>query len=150
MNKDPVNEVISKAVAVFRSSPNLGDDGIYKALVADGIEQQLAARIVEFLPMAYCRILLVNKGVKFPDTFRRLLRDGSTSADHLLSSEPLWKAAMAFAQSEGASRKDILAVAARSAEFHAANQLLNTGSKLEDLTFMPVILTWPEDGPTLA
>lgn len=57
---------------------------------------------------------------------------------------------MQFANEEvarGVSAEDLLAIASRSAEFDAANQLLNKGSKLQNLVFTPVVLQWGEDGP---
>ena len=50
---------------------------------------------------------------------------------------------MAFARTEvehGVPGKDLLVLAARSAEFDAANQLLNRGAKLHDLAFAPALL----------
>jgi hypothetical protein len=88
-------------------------------------------------------------GARFSDTFQRLLPDGGISSERLLSSEPLWEAAVAFARTEvglGVPPKDLLALAARSAEFDAANQLLNKGAKLENLVFTPSLLLWPDDG----
>jgi hypothetical protein len=144
-----MNEDISKAVAVFRTSPNLEDYVVYQTLVADGVERQRAARLVEFLPIIYSRLILRNSGARFSNTFRRTL-PGGTSYEQQLSSEPIWDAAVAFAYVEaerGVSSQDILAVAARSAEFDAANQLLNKGSKLENVAFTPPVLNWPESGP---
>ena len=72
------------------------------------------------------------------------------SKERPLKSEPVWNAALAFARTEseqGISVQDFLVVAGRSAEFQAANQLLNKGSKLENLVFIPYLLPWPEDGP---
>jgi hypothetical protein len=72
------------------------------------------------------------------------------SIEQPLSSEPVWDAAVAFAHAEverGVSGQDLLAVAARSAEFDAANQLLNKGSKLENIKFTVPVLGWPENGP---
>jgi hypothetical protein len=40
-----------------------------------------------------------------------------------------------------------LAIAGRSAEFDAANKLLNSGSKLESLKFTEPVLLWPASGP---
>jgi hypothetical protein len=57
---------------------------------------------------------------------------------------------VAFARSEvehGVPGKDLLALAAGSAEFDVANQLLNRGAKLSDLAFAPALLLWPDDGP---
>jgi hypothetical protein len=56
-----------------------------------------------------------------------VLRNSPALSDgRSLSSEPLWEAAVAFARTEvehGVPGKDLLALAARSAEFDAANQL---------------------------
>ena len=144
-----MNENISKAVARFRSSPNLGDDEIYRALVGDHVESRLAARLVEFVPMVYCRLILRDSGARFSDSFRRMLPDGKPQ-ELPLSSEPVWNAALAFARAEmerGISGKDLLVVAARSAEFDAANKLLQEGSKLERVAFTSPVLPWPEVGP---
>jgi hypothetical protein len=146
-----MNEQISRAVSLFRSSRTLGDEAIYQKLVAEGVESRLAARLVEFLPIAYGRFLLERSGPRFSEYFQRRLLSGP-SEELLLSSEPVWNAAVAFARTEaiqGVLAQDFLAVAGRSAEFQAANQLLNQGSKLQDLVFTPYVLLWPEGGPNL-
>jgi hypothetical protein len=131
------NEQISKAVSLFRTSRAHGDEGIYRKLVAEGVEPQLAARLVEFLPLTYGRFLLEKSGTRFSEYFQRMLSSGR-SEELLLSSEPVWNAAVAFAPTEaiqGISVQDFLAVAGRSGEFQVANKLLNQGSKLQDLVF---------------
>jgi hypothetical protein len=84
---------------------------------------------------------------------RRILADSYeigklTSAQIPLNSEPVWIAVLDFARREiqqGLSRDDMLRLAGRSAEFHAANKALHHGSKLENLAFLPAV--YPEDGP---
>lgn len=145
------NESIYKAISILRCSPNAEDIEVYDALVATGVKPQIAARVIEFLPMVYCRLILTSKGVKFANSFRRRLSDGGVSASKLLSSEPLWEACVAFANMEaksGVSGKDLWIIAARSAEFHAVNQMLNGGSKLKDLILTSSVLMWPEHGPS--
>ena len=56
---------------------------------------------------------------------------------------------MAFARTEvehGVPGKDVLALAVHSAEFDAANQLLNRGAKLSDLAFAPHFCFGPMAG----
>jgi len=148
-DKSLIDEGISKAVAIFRGSPDLQDEGAYRALTAMGVERQLAARLVEFTPIAYCRVILAHSGAWFSQTFQRApLRE--LIQERPFSTEPVWNAALEFARAEvkrGVPAKDLLLVAARSAEFDAANQLLKNGSKLGDLTFTSPILVWPESGP---
>lgn len=144
-----MNDLISKAVALMRSSPSSGDPEIHRMLVTDGMKPALAARLVEFLPMAYCRLLLKDSGVRFPDTFQRRQATGKISSERFLSSEPIWKAVTTFAASEaerGISRDDLLSVAGRSAEFQALNQLLNKGAKLRNIVLTPTVLMWRDAG----
>jgi hypothetical protein len=144
-----MNESISKAVTVIRKLPFEDDDQVYRAVIASGVETQLAARLVEFLPIAYCRLILASSGARFSNTFRRVLPDG-TFAEQLLSAEPVWNAVVGFAEGEkerNVPAGDLLAVAARSAEFDAANQLLKSGSKLENLCFEPPVLLRPNPEP---
>jgi hypothetical protein len=143
-----MNEEIRRAVSILRSSPTLSDDELLRILVEDGIDRVSAACLIRFLPMAYCRLILGASGARFSDTLRRILPDGRISSERLLSSEPLWTAATAFASVEleqGVAAADLLVLAARSAEFDAANQLLNQGSLLKNLAFGPPLLLWPAE-----
>ena len=145
-----MEDTIARTVPILRDSPNLSDESIYHKLLEAGIEQQLAARLVELLPIAYCRVTMSNSGIRFSKTFRRKLADGSVQ-EREFSSEPVWDAANRFARAEiakGVPRKDLLNIAARSAEFHAINQLLNQGSKMTNVRLTAPLFTWPEQGLT--
>jgi len=144
-----MNNDIFKAIAMFRAFPNLDDYAMYKALVADGVNHRRAARLVEFLPLVYSRLIFRNSGALFSHTFIRCLPRG-LSQEQPLASEPLWNEAVAFANDEverGVSGQDLLAIGVRSAEFDAANQLLNKGSQLQNIAFTAPVLRWPEHGP---
>ena len=137
-------------MATFRSLPSSADAEIHRRIVADGFNRVVAARLIEFLPMAYSRLVLGPLGVRFSKTFLRKSADESISAEQPLSSEPVWNWVLGFARYEvkgGVKATDLLAVAARSAEFDAANQLQNKGSRPSDLVMTPALLSWPKDGP---
>lgn len=142
-----MNEAIATALTIFRNSPDLDDESVFRALVHKGVERSLAARIVEFLPIAYCRVLLRKSGVQFSNSF---IRVGSPLETQSLSSIPLWSSLVAYAESEpgrGATSQQILMVAGRSAEFQAINEMLDTKAELKNLVLTPIRLPWPEDGP---
>ena len=152
MSQMDINNAIAQAVALLRDPRNLGELEIYRELVKQAVDRTTAARLVEFLPMVYCRLLLAQSGLQFPDTYRRLLSSGTHSDSLKLSSDNIWNSAIAFAKAEikgGAKSQDLLAIAARSAEFEAANKLVNSGSALKDIRFTEPILMWPESGPDL-
>jgi len=145
-----MNAVIPTAVAAFREFPNASDEEILRKLLAARIDRTTASRLVEFLPMAYCRVLLADAGVKFCDRFQRKLPDGKISPEQALDSDPLWAVALSFAWAEkrsGTSGKLLLAVAAHSSEFDAVNQLANQGTKLNDIVLTPTVFQWQENGP---
>ena len=98
-DKSLIDEGISKAVAIFRGSPDLQDEGAYRTLTAMGVERQLAARLVEFIPIAYCRVILAHTGARFSQTFQRApLRE--LIQERPFSTEPVWNAALEFARAE--------------------------------------------------
>ena len=103
-----MNEHIAGALELFRSSRGLDDEAIFGELVRRGLTRQLAARLVELLPSAYCRVLLAKSGVRFSDSFTRRT---SKEEPKLLSSEPVWIDALEYAETEmgkGVTRDEIL------------------------------------------
>ena len=144
-----MKDTIAKAVEIFRRSPDLDEGAIFELLVASGLGRQVSARLVEFLPMAYVRVLLEQSGARFPDRFVRRLANGDRE-ERQLNSEPVWNHALEFAKSEAngvVSREEFLSLARRGAEYQAANELLKGGSKLSDIGFTPSLLLWPDNGP---
>jgi hypothetical protein len=142
-----MNDLIAKTVELLRRSASSTDDEVRGILVTDGVETTTAARLIEFLPMAYCRLLLEPSGVRLSSNFRRRLEDGQLSEERPLTSQPVWNAVLEYARNDvvrGVSPEDLLAVAGRSAEFDAANQLLKNGSQLKNIVLTPVVLLWAE------
>ncbi|HEV3040934.1 MAG TPA: hypothetical protein VHA33_24415 [Candidatus Angelobacter sp.] len=142
---------ISRAVQLFRSTPALKDEEMFRVLVQEDMEPRVAAHCVEFLPLAYSRMLLMEAGsTRFPQSFLRVLPNGKFKT-HRFDSEPIWNAIVSFAKTERKSitaAKDLLAIAGRCAIFNAVNDALHAGSKLQDLLLSEPALLWPEDGPT--
>lgn len=137
-----MNPAIVEVVALFREFPNSSGEEIFRKLVATGCDRLIAARLIEFVPMAYSRLLLADSGVQFSGCFQRKLIDGRLSAEQRLAANPLWAVAVSFAETEkktGIAGKALLVVAAQSAAFDAANQLANQGSVLDDIVLMPTV-----------
>jgi hypothetical protein len=145
-----MTDAIAQAVALLRSRTDLSDIAIYRELAGHGVERPTAARLIEFLPMVYCRLIFFKSGLRFPETYRRALSDGTYSLSVSLSGDTLWNEAKKFAEAEiesGANGQSLLTIAGRSAEFDAANKLLNSGSKLADIEFTEPVFLWPASGP---
>jgi hypothetical protein len=142
-----VDEAIAIALEIFRNSADLDDESVFQAVVDKGVERSLASRIVEFLPIAYCRVLFINSGVQFSNSFTRGM---SPLKIQSLSLVPEWVFFLAYAEREirrGATKQELLMVAGRSAEFQAVNRMLNKKAELKNIVLSPIVLPWPEDGP---
>src|SRR5215469_18445701 len=95
-----MNPVVADVVAIFREFPHSSDEEILRKLVATGCDRLTAARLIEFVPMVYCRLLLADSGVRFSSCFQRKLADGRLSAEQRLAANPLWAEAISFAEAE--------------------------------------------------
>jgi hypothetical protein len=145
-----MSETIAKAVQIFRAYPKEGDYEIFRRLINKGIERNVAARLVEFIPCAYVRILLVNSGVVFNDLYQRMDKNGHISPQQPLTSMPLWNEIVAYAQSElqeGIPQQSIFIIASHSAEYNYFSNLLKNGGKPEGFRTSPLLFAWPENGP---
>jgi len=138
-------------LSVLRRAPEHDADDLtpLREFAATGIARRTAACMVEFIPMAFCRVFLEHTGAGFADTFRR----GSPHAPSRdLLTEPVWRAALEYAREEvrrGVTEEDVLALAGRSAEFNAASQLMTEGNQLSSIRFTEPLLVWPEEGPAM-
>lgn len=135
--------VVEAAIPIFIEHSTADDSSLISGLVASGCDQTTASRLVEFMPLGFTRVMLADSGVKFSQTFVRVQTDGEYSAEILLSDEPVFVAATSVAQA-GVVREEMIAVAGRSAEFHAINEALYKGSQLSNLVCSPPVLMWGE------
>ena len=145
----PTQLQIAQAVTTMRRVPDADDLSLFGALRELGMKAPLAARLVEFVPLVYCRLLLSRAGVHFSDYFRRGNAESELTP---FVSDPVWNAVLEFAETErngGFQYHEFVAVAGRSAEFQGVNDLLNQGSKPQDIALLPVVLPWSEEGPPL-
>jgi hypothetical protein len=155
LTAEAISHSITQAVSVFRGSPQLSDEEIYRVLVKSGMERRRAARLIELLPTAYFCVMFADSGIRLPQTLRRDPGDGRVSVEKPLQSEEVWEPALAFARAEadaGIAEQDWLAVVGRGAEFNAVNDALQQGRTLESLKGASFItlLFWPEDGPEIS
>jgi hypothetical protein len=126
------NEIIEAALgALAEIGPDQSDDRIKDAMTAAGVDADLAAEALVFLPLAFGRVAFANAGPDFPATYKAGDRERDL-ADH-----PLYLEALAAA---GRCDRDVFrAVVMRSSETHALNKAAHAGSQLEDLVFAPPV-----------
>jgi hypothetical protein len=141
----PMNHVLT----IFRQSPELDNEAVFEELLRRGVHRRVAARLLLLVPSAYCRVWLRDSGAQFPDTFCVRTSEKSFEA-RTLSSEPVWREALAHAEAEmknGVSPEDFKLVAARGPELDLVNQVLQSRQKLQGGRLMPLHCSWLEDPP---
>jgi hypothetical protein len=140
-----MDDSIALVVDLFRRFQNLDDDQILTRLCEEGMDNDLAQRLLTFIPMVYVRILLEKSPVQFPDMYEVDFSQEDRRETRRLSDEPSWLPIFAYARAEtsrGISSGDLLAVAGRSAEFDAINKALNAGCELEHARLANLRVGW--------
>jgi hypothetical protein len=150
--KPDLEEAVTLAVTVFQEHAGADDDRIERELLARGVDPALAVRLIQFLPIAFCRVFLRLQGVKFPDHYIVMGPRGVHVGTYPIDQEPVYVHATAAAEREleaGRGGAPFLAVAGRSAAFNAVMKLVQDGSALDGIMCSPPILqAQPEDAPT--
>jgi hypothetical protein len=145
-----MKETIACALLIYRTHPDFEDYDIFIHLVEEGVDRNIAARLVEFIPCVYVRILFAKSGVVLSNFFQRMDKNANKLPEQLLTSVPLWNEIVTYAQSElqtGIPQEDIVIIASRSAEYNAISDLIKKGAKLNGIRTTPLLFGWPEDGP---
>lgn len=141
---------IRRTLEIMRASPTMTEQEISNCLVEEGVDQDIASCLVDYIPMAYTRIMYASVGLKFAQTYRRMDKKGRLLPERELVSEPLWNEVLAYAKSEmskGISDRDLLAIVYGDAEYKAITQALKDGTDLKGSASAPVIFLTPLENP---
>lgn len=145
-----VKDIIAKAVAVFRQHPAGDYDAVESELKKIFPENDLAERLMEFVPLAYARAMFAYSGIGFDDTFARVIEAGKVSHFCPLSAEPLWNPAYAIAWDEFTTKRppeDLEAVAKHSSIYRLFAQAAADGTDVRGGTMSPSIFLRPAPMP---
>ena len=149
MDKVTLEIVFREVVRAFRQYPDAEDEELFRKLIARGHEREIVARAIEFLPIAYVRLMFESRGVEFEGSYDRATPSQGTHTS-LFTDDPIWHAAIEFARqetAEGLAAEAIIKVAGRSSELDAINQLLKRGTKMGNIVCGRTLLPWPKTGP---
>ena len=133
---------IVKATEIFRAHPGASEAELVTHICAAIGDHDLAERLIEFVPLAFGRVLLTRMGVQLPDQFIRMLDHDKFSEPYPLDAEPVWRPALAYAKEaeKQMSKDEFFTIAGRSAEVDAVTQACAKGSDPRNLVGSPPIL----------
>lgn len=137
-------DLVKEVLPIFVTHKGGGDDKIIDELKQQGVASDLAIALIEFVPLAFTRNILEGEGPVFANCYARVSETGGRTEEKPLAASPVYRAALACArQTPGGDA--YLAVAGRSAEFKAVNELVCGGSMLEDLRLTPPLFMHPHE-----
>ena len=133
---------IATATQVFLAHPNATEAELITHICAAVGDHDMAERLIEFVPLAFGRVILDHMGVKSPDSFIRMLDHDQFSEPCPLDAEPVWRPALAFAKEahKRMSKEEFFIIAGRSAEVDAVTKACAAGSDPRNLVGSPPIL----------
>jgi hypothetical protein len=115
------------------------EDEVYTALADAGVPDSLADRAYKFTQIAWGRALLAGLGVRFSPEYLCFNASGKVVESGKLADAPCFAAASQLA-SRYAKAPGFRRLALMSADVHAVNDLLNKGSKPENVVTSPACL----------
>lgn len=124
-------QIIDAALAAFASDGD--DDQVVDAMAAAGVDRDLAAEALVFVPLAFGRAAFSGAGPEFPASY------SAAGVERDLADHPLYLEALAAAGR--CDRRLFRDVVLRSSETAALNSAAHAGSKLEDLIVSPPVLS---------
>jgi len=131
------DEWIRQARNLIGNDPEIEADQIFENLIASGCPNDLADKIVIFLPSAYADFVLAGLEIISLDSYEPVYGNGVVGRSRRMSEEEVYISASRMAKSEientGSPDETFMAVARRSAELDGVNNALEGGTTVDDL-----------------
>ncbi len=141
--RQALDNAITDYVRVLQEDESLDPASVSSLLEEMGHEAELVYWLDQFVPTAFCRVLLSEIANAFPDTYYLAQQGGRLSEAMFLMRHPVFARAQVMGWhfcSTPALQKAFERAAFSSSEFNALNNALNEGSKLEDLVSYPSLI----------
>ena len=132
---------LSEFIEIFHKNRKVDNVILAEILISEGVNEEIAWKVIHFMPIAFNRVMLASEGIIFPSNYIVLL-DENTQIKKSFIKEEVFNQSILLAQSKigNMSGDKWLSVAGRSAEFHVINELLKSGSQLKDIRFTNMII----------
>lgn len=140
-NFSELTDFIIRGIETFRDNPQTDEEELIQDLVIQGIDEETAGNLIDFIPIAFTRVGLEHLNINFQDYIQRVDRKGNITEKIKLADIPIYMEALSFAKKDAelfVDNDQFLAIASYNAEFKVVNEMLNKGSKVENLVVSPV------------
>jgi hypothetical protein len=126
---------ILRAAGVFEKNPSASNEELRAAMLAAGLSARDTDDILEFVPLAFGRVLLDGMGIVFSEKYIRIDKNGQEIFRNWLEWEKFFREGLAAAPvvMMTSGKEAFTAIALRSSEVQAVNNALNAGASAENL-----------------
>jgi hypothetical protein len=146
-----VSEAIKKTIHIFAEHRDSHWEVLVQAIEDSGIPVSVTAKLAEFMPLAFGRVLMKDLGISFREEYVRYVFSGGKTVvkqQRKLTDELVYRESLRIAskmEAEKIDGEEFLAVAYRSAEFNVVNDMELKGVKPENLVLTCPYLEWREE-----
>ena len=130
---------VARLAEIVAPRAEFTEDEVYAAMTDAGIADPVTDRAYKFTQIAWGRVLLAGMGIRFAPEYTCFNGAGEVIESGRLTDQPYFAAATAAAD-RYAGTPGFKLLALMAAEVHAVNELLNEGSKPENLATAPPAL----------
>lgn len=138
-----ITDSIIKGVETFRDNLRADEQVLIQNLISQGIDEKTAGDLVDFIPIAFTRVGLDHLNIDFQDYVQYVDKIGRVKEKRKLIDIPIYAEAVRFAKEDAGlfvDNEEFLTIESYSAEFKVINDMLNKGSRIEDLVISPVTM----------
>jgi hypothetical protein len=141
-------EAIQIALPVFVEHKDSDIDLLGQALEDAGVSSVLTTKLLEFMPLAFGRVFMDGMGIRFEDYYLRHNSKTKKNQKKMLCDELVYRESFevaSFIIAQKMAGEAFKAVAFRSSELAAVNDLLNKGSQPGNLLMSPPVMLGDEE-----
>ena len=140
-----LEQSLDLALTIFTQYEHSNWKSLETAMYATKMPKLHAERILEFMPVAFGRVLMRDSGVEFQGIYERRKPGSGVGREFQIATNQVYVASVAYAkrQADSTSGIEILnAVANRSPELKAIQDKVNEGVEAENIVLSRLILGW--------
>jgi hypothetical protein len=140
-----LEQSLDLAIVIYTQYESSTWEALETAMYATKMPKRHAERILEFMPIAFGRILMRESGVEFQPTYERRKPDSAKRKEYAFAKNAAYIASLEYAERQNQSvtgLPTLNAVAVRSPEIKAIEDMVNSGVETQNIVLSKPILGW--------
>ena len=140
-----LEQSLDLAITIFTQYESSSWEALESAMYASKMPKMHATRILEFMPIAFGRVLMKDSGVEFQDSYERRKPGARKGKEFAFAANRVFTESLKYAERQAASSSGLMslnAVTVRSPEIKAIEDMVNKGTNAENIVLSKPVLGW--------